>query len=370
MAHYVYWLGQDGNLWVNQNGNTFNIGAPHGDYWKNGYAEGAKMSMADRGTLIDDPNPGNPQAANTTSDDVYYGGSGSGGSSSRSSGGSYSTYNAEEEARKANMRNLYDRQINDINSNLDSMDRQLENSLAGVRGEYDTYKNEQQSAYDANKNDYDKSTLQNMQNLQSNRNDITNRASNGLRGLLRVLGAMGAGGGSVARYEAPNMVTAQANQEYNNAGKTYAQNQSNLDTDWGNYKNQFENDRKKLEDWYNGQVKAKQQENYEKRQSLLSDLVSAYTNRAQYGGDYNGNINSTYDRIADFRNKINDLGQYAKPNYTGKTAVYNAPDLAAYNANNTDLTTSVEESDTGATSQLLTALRGLNKKKDNNPYGV
>ena len=187
MAHYVYWLGQDGNLWVNQNGNTFNIGAPHGDYWKNGYAEGAKMSMADRGTLIDDPNPGNPQAANTTSDDVYYGGSSSGGS--RSSGGSYSAYNAEEEARKANMRNLYDRQINDINSNLDSMDRQLENSLAGVRGEYDTYKNEQQSAYDANKNDYDKSTLQNMQNLQSNRNDITNRASNGLRGLLRVLGS-------------------------------------------------------------------------------------------------------------------------------------------------------------------------------------
>lgn len=355
-----WWVGQDGNIWANIEGlGVQNLGSYSGV--NKNLADAADMAWH---TRIADPNPGNPQAANTTSDGVYYGG----GSSSRSSGGS--TYNAEEEARKANMRNLYDRQINDINSNLDSMDRQLENSLAGVRGEYDTYKNEQQSAYDANKNDYDKSTLQNMQNLQSNRNDITNRASNGLRGLLRVLGAMGAGGGSVARYEAPNMVTAQANQEYNNAGKTYAQNQSNLDTDWGNYKNQFENDRKKLEDWYNGQVKAKQQENYEKRQSLLSDLVSAYTNRAQYGGDYNGNINSTYDRIADFRNKINDLGQYAKPNYTGKTAVYNAPDLATYNANNTDLTTSVEESDTGATSQLLTALRGLNKKKDNNPYGV
>lgn len=359
--HFVYWVGNDGNIWVNQNGITRNYGKAIKTYDTGFDSETICM---DGGTRIDDPNPGNPQAANTASDDAYYsGGSGSG-------SGSYSTYDAEEEARKNNMRSLYDRQISDINSNLDTMDRQLENSLAGVRGEYDTYKNEQQSTYNANKNNYDKSTLQNMQNLQSNRNDITNRASNGLRGLLRVLGAMGAGGGSVARYEAPNMVTAQANQEYNNAGKTYAQNQSSLDTDWGNYKNQFENDKKKLEDWYNGQVKAKKQENYEKRQSLLSDLVSAYGNRAQYGGDFSGNVNSAYDRIADYRNKINDLGQYVKPNYTGITSVYNAPDLASYNANNTDLTTSVEDTNAGATSQLLTALRGLNKKKDNNPYGV
>lgn len=351
---YRWWVGQDNNVWANIEGiGVQNLGKASGVAQNRAYNQGLDINKE-----INDPNK---PAANTPSDNGYYGGG--------SSSGPYSTYNAEEEARKANMRSMYDRQINDINSNLDSMDRQLENSLAGVRGEYDTYKNEQQSSYNAEKNSHDKEVLQNLQNLQSNRNQITNNASKALRGLLSVLGGMGLGDSSVARYNVPNMVREQANTEYGDAGKTYAQNQQNLDTSWNNYQNQFENDRKKLEDWYNGQVKAKKQENYEKRQSLLSDLVSAYGNRAQYGGDYSGNVNSAYDRIADYRNKINDLGQYAKPNYTGITSVYNAPDLASYNANNVELTTKVESAEPGETSPVLTALRGL-KKKETNPYGV
>lgn len=363
-SHYVYWLGQDGNLWVNQNGNTFNIGKPHGDYWKNGHAEGSIQSMAGEGTLIDDPNPGNKQAENASDGAYYYSGRGS--SSSSSSSGS--SYNAEEEAMKSRMRGIYDRQIGDINHNIDSLQGQLDNALAGVKNEYNTYKNEQQSAYDANKNDYNKNTLQNRQNLRTNRNEITDRASTGLRGLLRVLGAMGAGGGSEARYEIPRMVTDQANSEFNNAGQTYAQNQQNLDTDWGNYKNQFENDRKKLEDWYNGQVKSKRQESEERRQSLLADLVTAYGNRAQYGGDYGNSINDAYNRIAESRNRVTDLGRFTPTKYTGMTAVYNAPDLASYDTGKTNLTTEVVDSNTSATSPLLVALQGLNRKKNTSPY--
>lgn len=295
------------------------------------------------------------KAANTSSDNVYYG-SGS------------STGSAEDRALKNRMIGIYDRQIGDINNNLDSLQGQLDNALAGVKNEYNTYKNEQQSAYNANKNDYDNSTLQNKQNLRTNRNDITDRASTGLRGLLRVLGAMGAGGGSEARYEIPKMVTDQANAEYNNAGQTYAQNQRSLDTDWGNYTNQFENDKKKLEDWYTNQVKAKKQENYEKGQSLLADLVTAYGNRAQYGGDIGDNVNNAYNRIANYRNLINELGKFTPTKYTGMTSVYNAPDLASYDTGNTNLTTSVVDSNTSASSPLLVALQGLNKKKNNSPY--
>lgn len=263
---------------------------------------------------------------------------------------------------------IYDKQIGDINNSIGNLDAQLENNLAALKGEYNQYKNEQQSAYNSNKNDYDNSTKQNQQNLQTNRNDITNRASSGLRGLLRVLGAMGAGGGSVARYEAPEMVTKQANQEYNNAGRTFAQNQSNLDTDWGNYQNDFENDKKKLEDWYSGQQKAKRQEIEERRQSLLNDLVSAYGNRAQYGGDYGGNMDNIFSRLTESRNKVVDLGKYTPANYTGMTSVYKSPDLASYNANDMNLTTAVTDSNTSAAAPLLTALRGLNKKKTSNPY--
>lgn len=360
---YRWWVGSDGNIWANVEG----LGVKN-------YGAAASVPMANRAAYqgfdaakeIADPNSGN-KAANPSANGNSSS-SGGGGGSSRSSSSSSSSYNAEEEAMKNRMRGIYDRQISDINHNIDSMQSELDNALASIKGEYNQYKNEQQSAYNSAKNDYDKSTLQNRQDLQSNRNDITDRASSGLRGLLRILGAMGAGGGSVARFEAPGMVTSQANQEFSNAGQTYARNQSNLDTDWGNYKNEFENDKKKLEDWYNGQVKAKTKENYEKRNSLLSDLVTAYGNRAQYGGDYGNSVNDAYNRIAEYRNKITDLGKYTAPKYTGITAVYNAPDLATYNTGNTDLSTAVTDSNTSAASPLLVALQGLNKKKNNSPY--
>ena len=356
---YRWWVGQDGNIWANVEGyGVSNLGKATAATQNR-----AAMQGLDINKEISDPNKtaSNDQgAANQTGEVIN--------TSTRSSSGSGSGTSAAEQALKNRMIGIYDRQIGDINNNLDSLQGQLDNALASVKGEYDQYKNEQQSAYNSAKNDYDNSTKQNQQNLQTNRNDITNRASSGLRGLLRVLGAMGAGGGSVAKYEAPSMVTKQANQEYSNAGRTYAQNQSNLDTDWGNYNNEFENDKKKLEDWYNGQVKAKKQENEEKRQSLLADLVTAYGNRAQYGGDYGNNINDAYNKIAASRSTINELGKYTTPNYTGIMSVYKSPDLASYNANDTNLTTSVADSNTSAASSLLTALKGLNKKKNNSPY--
>ena len=355
---YAWWIGQDGNIWANVNGKVQNYGdaALYSDndniYTLKGLDHPGELLSLAKSNQIADPNvpAGNPPSNGS----IISTGSGT---------------SASDAALKKKMIGIYDRQIDDINSNIDSLDSRLNNALDSLRGEYNQYKNEQQSAYNANKNEYDNSTKQNLQNLQTNRNEITDRASSGLRGLLRVLGAMGAGGGSVAKYEAPAMVTNQTNREFSNAGRTFAQNQANLDTDWGNYQNEFENDKKKLEDWYSGQVKAKKQENEEQRQSLLADLVTAYGNRAQYGGDYGNNINGIYDRINESRNKVTNLGQYTPANYTGLTSVFKTPDLASYNANNTNLTTAVADSNTsGATSPLLTALRGLNKKKTNSPY--
>lgn len=361
---YAWWVGQDGNIWANVDGNVQKLSRGSLDYKDNDgtYFSGVGVSSGKPTSVklytnnqIADPNA---PASNDTGE-AYTTTTGAG-------SGSYST--AKDTALKNRMRGIYDREIADINNNLDSLQGQLDNDLAGVESEYNQYKNEQQSSYNANENDYNKSTLQNRQNLQTNRNEITDRASSGLRGLLRILGAMGAGGGSVARYEAPGMVTSQANQEMSKAGQTYAQNQSNLDTDWGNYKEQFENDKKKLEDWKTGQIKAKKQANYEKGQSLLADLVTAYGNRAQYGGDYGDNINKTYDRIADFRNKINDLGKFSAPQYTGMTSVFKSPDLASYDTGNTNLSTQVSESNTSASSPILSALQGLTKKKNNNNF--
>ena len=56
--HFVYWLGEDGNVWVKQNGNTKNIGKAimRNGQW-NGNPESEMISMPDNGTRIDNPNP-------------------------------------------------------------------------------------------------------------------------------------------------------------------------------------------------------------------------------------------------------------------------------------------------------------------------
>lgn len=141
---------------------------------------------------------------------------------------------------------------------------QNRNQLGGLNGllgelnkstdsDYNTKRNELQSAYDRSKADYDSSTTRNQQQLQTNKNTIADRASQGLRGLLRTLGAMGAGGSSAALYNAPELVTAQANQERTGANQTFGENQQKLDTNWGNYQIDYDNDKKKLEDWKAGQ---------------------------------------------------------------------------------------------------------------------
>lgn len=60
-GHYVYWLGQDGNVWVNKNGQTSNLGAANmvNGQW-DGMASGSAGSMSGNGTKINDPVPPNP----------------------------------------------------------------------------------------------------------------------------------------------------------------------------------------------------------------------------------------------------------------------------------------------------------------------
>ena len=242
----------------------------------------------------------------------------------------------------------------------------MQNDLDRINGEYNTYRNEQESAYNKQKNNYDTSTRQNLQNLTTNRNDIKDRTSQGLRGLLGVLGAMGAGGSSVALYNAPAAVKAQADRENANAGQTYSQNQQNLDINWNNYLNDFENDKKKLEDWKTGKIASAKQENEKRRVDLLNQLSEAFINRDQNGTNSKNDIGSIRNRIDAANQAIVDLGRYSAPSYNGITATYKAPELSSYDTGQTDLTTSVTQTESG--SPLLTVLRETTKKKQNSPY--
>ena len=271
----------------------------------------------------------------------------------------------EERIKQANIA-YYNELINQKNKEIDLLGASLQNDLDRINGEYNTYRNEQESAYNKQKNDYDTSTRQNLQNLTTNRNDIKNRTAQGLRGLLGVLGAMGAGGSSVALYNAPDAVKAQADRENANAGQTYSQNQQNLDINWNNYLNDFENDKKKLEDWKTGKIASAKQENEKRRVDLLNQLSEAFINRDQNGTNSKNDIGSIRNRIDAANQAIVDLGRYSAPSYNGVTATYKAPELSSYDTGQTDLTTSVTQTESG--SPLLTVLRETTKKKQNSPY--
>lgn len=355
-APYVFGSGVDPVAWQASSNNLLNVVGNDGNASNPAYNDIANYNY----------NYWLGQRNSSVNNQADYTGSG-GSTSKRSSGGGSTTTSSAQSAKDAKMRSYYDQLINQKNNAINDLGGSLQNELDRINGEYNTYKNEQQASYNKAKSEYDNSSKQNMQSLVTNRNTITDNASHGLRGLMRVLGAMGAGGGSVARYNAPDAVKTQADQENANAGLTYSQNQQNLDTDWGNYQNEYENDKKKLEDWKNGQVSKAKQDVEKQRISLLEQLSEAIGNRSQYGGDASelGNITN---RIAAANASIRDLGKYTQPNYNGMTANYEAKPLSTYDTGQTDLSTQVENTgDTGSTN-LLSILRSLSKKKQNNPY--
>lgn len=270
----------------------------------------------------------------------------------------------EADAREARIRQSYTDEINRTNNALNDLEGSLKNKLDQIEGDYNTYKNEQESTYNQQKNTYDNSSRQNMDNLVSNRNTISGNAARSLRSLQRILGAMGAGGNSEALYDIPSIVKSQADKEYSGASKTFSQNQSNLDTDWGNYVNSYENDKKKLEDWHTGQIKTAKQDTEKERINLLNQLSSGYTNRAQYGGELDDGYNSITDRINQANQNIRDLGTYTTPQYNGITAVFKSPELSSYDTGKMNLTTSVGDNNTSGQS-LLTVLQDLRKKQEN-----
>ena len=116
--HYVYWLGEDGNVWVNQNGQTRNIGKAimRNGQW-NGNPESEMISLHANGTRIANPNPSN----------TGQGSAGGGG------GGGYSTsntYNAQLAAERARQNQRAGEASN------------IKNAMMGRRGEFESILNE------------------------------------------------------------------------------------------------------------------------------------------------------------------------------------------------------------------------------------
>lgn len=272
----------------------------------------------------------------------------SSGSGSAATGTSGPTISAAQQAAN-------DQAIAIANAALGRIPGQVQTAQDQVRHLFSQNQNELQSGYDAAHQNYNQSTGQNTQQFVTNKNQINNMGSQGLLGLLRTLGQHGAGGSSAALFAAPDAVNQFVTQQRSGAGQTYGQNQQTLDTNWGNYQTGFDNSKKQLNDWLSQQLDAAQSQGEQNKMSLLQTIASLQSS-PDAAQPYIDQINAA-------ANRVDQLAKF-NPTYTGKSPVYNAPDVASYTVDQAGSPVlGTPGNGTSGMTPALAYLLGINKDK-------
>lgn len=217
-----------------------------------------------------------------------------------------------------------------VNSGLGRLDNQLNIARGNVTGQYDNSVRDQDTQKGNAETSFKNSSTQNVQNLRTNKNTISDQASNGLRGLMRMLGAYGAVGSDMG--VAGRAVADQASQQRAGAGQVYAGNQSDLDTNWGNYQSQWNRERQALENWKQNQLNSVESQGLQNRQSLLSKLADIKSQRAALlGGNASVAAQPFLDQASALNGQIDNLGRTVQA-YAGTAPTYQAKPLSSYDA--------------------------------------
>ena len=222
----------------------------------------------------------------------------------------------------------YDQGIGQLEHGLGRIDNQLGVRLGNINNQYTTKKNELKSSWNRAEGQFNDQTRQNQQQRRTNINNINDRSAVGLRGLLRSLGSMGAVGSDMQL--AGRAVQNQANQQRTGAGQTYAQNQKQIDTTWGQFKNDYADEDKKLNDWKANEDNAARQSSQTTRQNLLTQLAQMKSQKAAAQGANGANAaRADLGRANALSSEIDNLGRQ-QSTYSGNKVQYNAKDLDSY----------------------------------------
>lgn len=328
----VYWVGQDNNIWYKgDDGQVTNRGASN-DLYGGGQLLPTGVSGHKSGSFeaqrIDDPNAG---------------------------------FNTQTTSGKATANDLaqFDQGIGMLNSSLGRLPGQLQIAEANIQDQYGVGANELQSARNQAQNTYRSQGIQNTQNYRTDKNMIADQGSQGLRGLLRVLGSMGAGGSSDARYVAPQAVAQQMTMQRSGAGQNFATNQRAIDTSWGNFQAQDENERRKLDDWRTQQLNQARSQSASTKQDLLSRLADLSGQRAKAaGGNVAASAQPYIDQANSLNSQIDNLARFS-PTYQGNTPVYQQASLGSYDTAGNAAQVGADNALQSTTSPYLAMLLGL-----------
>lgn len=330
MAGAVYWIGQDGNVYVKSSSGVKNVGAAEypGDI-PNHYAAANGSGAA---TEIADPNPGNPAPAAPGNPN----GSGSSGSS------------APTTADKSNDIALQNAGLSSVDQQTSSGLAAIASALANITSGYDT-----ETA--ANQKDYQTNSDQNQENLQKNKQTALVNAAQGRQGLNGTLASLGALNGSGVTL-ATQAVQKGANDDLSGADDTFGTNQSALDTSIGTYNREDAQRRKDAQTAADNADEAVQNNAAQNKVAAYKALSDDYSAEGDAGNaaKYTGLAASLFPQIAQT--------SIPSSNLTAETAAYTPASLASYIAGSNPTSVAVTPAAPGGTPGLV-ATSAADKKK-------
>lgn len=227
----------------------------------------------------------------------------------------------------------YDQQIQQYNQAIQGLPTQLQGSDNQIQGAYQSALQQLQGQANQAQSTYNTATTGNSQNYVTNKDTIGSNAGQSLNGLERLLGSRGAGGSSAALFSAPLAVAQQATAQRAGAGQNYGQNQSGLDTSYGNYQLQNQNDLSGIASQRDQNLNSAQQQIASTQAGLLQQLATLSAQQAAAkGGDPTSAAAPYLSQAQNYLSSANQLGlKTFVPSYN--TTAYSAPTAASYTPN-------------------------------------
>lgn len=298
MAEGVYWIGADNNMYSKQAGVTGVTKNSPASYNSPNFYMPAGLQQ------INDPNAPAPAPAS----------SGSGGG-----GGSATDIAA------------YDQSINNTQAAINRLGSDFEQGASQVDTSYQNAINQLLLGKNTANKSYDTNKQQTAKDYVGAKNTIGSNAGNSLNGLLRLLGARGAGGSSAARVSAPEAVSRQATLQRGEVGGQFGANNQALDTNWNNYLTDYNNQVSSAGN-QRDQQKGELQSAIERNRATLLQTLSQLSGQraAAAGGSATGAAQPFLDQAND---ALNRASSYRATPITYNTQAYSAPELSKYLTN-------------------------------------
>ena len=323
----VYWVGQDGNIWLKDGSGTRNMGradAGASDTSWRSYREGMG-NLSGSATRISDP-----LAPAPTQEPASSGSNVADTTAPVSRPAPAAPAPVLDEAALANT----DKAIASLDTERAIGYKNVDDSFGSLIGKYD---NEATRA----KGDYDEGVTTNNNNLSRNRQNSLLAAAQGRRGLRGTLAAIGALGGDGAKL-ADRAVTEGANDDLGESAETFAGNAANLDKAKGRFEEEDKERRAEAETARNNQKTKLDGSIASKRQQFFQKKADIYK-----AGGRNDDATNWMNQAGDLNNEIATKSAVAATPFTARGAAFTPGALESYLAGAGDMTVSVAGANAG-----------------------